>query len=108
MDGAGLSDHEQRILSEIESDLQGDETLDRRMRTMRWGHPVPHLPTRMPKPSGLTVSLLGALSLTLLIAAVVTTAQALIWAFAVVWAVTVLGAFQLVCCWMKRTGDRGT
>lgn len=111
MDGAGLSDHEQRILSEIESELQTDSSLERSLRTMRWGQRQPHPWTRMFRANGLLLAVLGSVSLTLLIAAVATTAPVLLWAFAAAWALTVLVALRLAARWSRRLrgGDgRGT
>jgi hypothetical protein len=101
MDGAGLSDHEQRILSEIESGLRGDSSLERRLRTMRWGPPIPRPSTRVFRLNGLALALLGSVSLTLLITAGVTAAPSLIWAFAAVWGLTVVVAVRLVCRWSR-------
>jgi hypothetical protein len=113
MDGAGLSDHEQRILSEIESRLQTDASLERRLRTMRWGRSMPHPSTRMPRisrmfrPSGLLLTLLGSLSLILLIAAAVSTGPLLIWAFAAAWGLTVLVGLRLAVRWSRRRRGGG-
>lgn len=107
MDGAGLSDHEQRILSEIESQLQGDSSLERKLRTMHWGRSLPHPSTRMFKPNGLLLAFLGLVSLILLIAAVATTAPVLIWAFATAWALTVVVALRLAVRWSRRPGGGG-
>jgi hypothetical protein len=107
MDGAGLSDHEQRILSEIESELRGDPALERRLRTMRWGCSLPHPATRMFRLNGLVLAVLGLVSVTLLIAAAATTVPLLIWAFAAAWGLTVLVALRLTVRWSRRLRGGG-
>ncbi|GGZ64302.1 DUF3040 domain-containing protein [Streptomyces subrutilus] len=90
MDGAGLSDREQRALSAIEAHLKGDRSLDRRLRSVPGRHRL------------LAACLLGAVTVGLLVAASVTVAQPLIWAFAAAWLLTVLTALPLVGRWVRR------
>ncbi|MGW0752270.1 DUF3040 domain-containing protein [Streptomyces sp. NPDC002587] len=94
MDGAGLSDHEQRALSAIEADLKGDRSLDRLLRS---GHPRHRV---------LAACLLGAVTVALLVAASVTVAAPLIWAFAAAWVLTVVTALPLVGRWARRRWQR--
>lgn len=94
MDGAGLSDHERRALSAIESQLKGDRSLDRRLRS---AHHRNH---------AVAAWLLGALTVALLIAASVTVSQPLIWAFAATWIVTVFTALPLLGQWIRRRWQR--
>ncbi|MFD9263789.1 DUF3040 domain-containing protein [Streptomyces sp. NPDC059538] len=79
MDGAGLSDREQRALSAIEAELKGDRSLDRILRS------TSHRRHRI-----VAAWLLGAVAATLFVAASVTVSRLLIWAFAAVWTVTVI------------------
>ncbi|MER5207778.1 DUF3040 domain-containing protein [Streptomyces sp. NPDC002825] len=104
MDEANLSAHERRVLAEIEEELDRDESLARRLRTMR-RVPRPHLPSaaglgrHLPS---LGVAALGATTLALLVLAVATEAPALIWAFAGVWVLTLLTTLILVVRWTRR------
>jgi hypothetical protein len=98
-----LPEHEQRILDEMERALRRDRRLDRRMRTLR--------PSRRPDPARLlsrvaayrprvlTVALLLAVSTGLMVAGMVTSEPAVIWAFAVLWPVTLFAGFRLMCRW---------
>ena len=124
MDEAGLSDRERRILSEIESELQGEQELERRLRTMR-GHGQRSMPRMsrvlsrvrpgVRRPNGLVVCVLALASLVLLIAASLTVSPALIWVFAGTWTLTVVTAVPLIGRrWQERRsrrpqdrGDRG-
>ncbi|MEV6246073.1 DUF3040 domain-containing protein [Streptomyces sp. NPDC051742] len=104
MEEARLSERERRILAEIEEQLDQDETLAHRLRTMRRG---PRLPLRQPsaarrRMTALGVAALGALSLTLLVLAVATEAPPLIWAFAATWVLTLVTLLRLVVRWSKR------
>ncbi|WP_328929190.1 DUF3040 domain-containing protein [Streptomyces sp. NBC_00190] len=90
MDGAGLSDHEQRALSAIEADLKGDRSLDRLLRS---GHP---------RRRTLAACLLGAVTVALFVAASVTVSQPLIWAFAAAWTLTAVTALPLIGRWASR------
>ncbi|WP_274555513.1 DUF3040 domain-containing protein [Streptomyces spiramyceticus] len=102
MDGAGLSDHEQRILAEIEGKLQGDDqTLDRRLRTMRSRH-LPHIPPVRIRARGLAICLMGAISAALLIAASTTVKPAFLWAFAAAWIITFVSAVPVFGRWCLR------
>lgn len=112
MEEARLSQRERRILAEIENDLRKDEPLDRRLRTMRRGTPLPKDVARGVRGgvrrhrSGLGVALLGALTLALLVLAVATEAPALIWAFAAVWVLTLCCLLRLVIRWSRRLHER--
>ncbi|MEU6890480.1 DUF3040 domain-containing protein [Streptomyces sp. NPDC046557] len=90
MDGAGLSDRERRALSAIESQLKGDRSLDRRLRSVHRRHQT------------VAACLLGALTIALLVAASVTVSQPLIWAFAATWIVTVFTTLPLLGQWIRR------
>jgi Flp pilus assembly protein TadB len=109
MDGAGLSDHERRILSEIESQLEDDQDLERKLRTMR-GQRSPRTVSRIARTvgvKGLTVCVLGVTSLILLISAVLTVSSALLWVFAVTWTLTLIMAVRLVARrWRERRRKR--
>lgn len=106
MDGAGLSDHERRILSEIESQLEGDQDLERKLRTMR-GQRSPRTVSRIVGANGLTVCVLSVTSLILLISAVLTVSAALIWVFAVTWTLTLITVVRLVARrWRGRRRKR--
>ncbi|GAA3503868.1 hypothetical protein GCM10019016_109800 [Streptomyces prasinosporus] len=98
-----LTEHEQRVLDEIERALRRDRRLDRRMRALRPGRrpDVPHLLRRTAsyRPRGLTVAALLAVSVTLMVAGMVTSAPGVIWAFAAVWPPTLCAAFRLLCRW---------
>ncbi|MGW5134368.1 DUF3040 domain-containing protein [Streptomyces sp. NPDC004135] len=98
-----LPDHEQRILDEMERVLRRDRRLDRRMRTLR--------PSRRPDPARvlarlasyrpriLTVAVLVAVSTGLMVAGMVTSQPAVIWAFAALWPLTLFAGFRLMCRW---------
>ncbi|MGW0390637.1 DUF3040 domain-containing protein [Streptomyces sp. NPDC003042] len=90
MDGAGLSDREQRALSAIEAQLKGDRSLDRVLRSANRGRRI------------LAACLLGVVTVILLIAASVTVAQPLIWGFAAAWILTVCTALPLIAQWAHR------
>ncbi|MEX0168298.1 DUF3040 domain-containing protein [Streptomyces sp. LMG1-1-1.1] len=99
MDEARLSAREQRVLAEIEEQLDRDEPLARHLRTMRRG---PRL--RLPSRSGdhHRLPALGALTLTLLVLAVATEAPLLIWLFAASWVLTLVALLSLVIRWSRR------
>lgn len=90
MDGAGLSDREQRALSAIEAHLKGDRSLDRLLRSVH------------PRRRAAAACLLGAVTAGLLVAASVTVSQPLIWAFAGAWILTVVTALPLLGAWVRR------
>lgn len=90
MDGAGLSDREQRALSAIEAHLKGDRSLDRILRSAHRRH-------RTALACGL-----GAVTVALLVAASVTVSQPLIWGFAAAWILTVFTALPLIGQWVRR------
>ncbi|CAM5342350.1 DUF3040 domain-containing protein [Streptomyces avidinii] len=95
MDGAGLSDREQRALSAIEAELKGDRSLDRILRS------TSHRRQRI-----VAAWLLGALAAALFVAASVTVSRLLIWVFAAVWTVAVILALPLSVQWLRRRGQR--
>ncbi|MFJ5807783.1 DUF3040 domain-containing protein [Streptomyces sp. NBC_01426] len=90
MGGAGLSDHEQRALSEIEAQLKGDRSLNRRLRSASLRQRI------------VTACGLGALTVALLVAAAITVAQPLIWSFAAAWILTVVMSLPLIGQWVRR------
>ncbi len=90
MDGAGLSDREQRAFSAIEAQLRQDRSLDRLMRSAPRRHRV------------VAACLLGAVTAALFVAASVTVSQALMWAFAATWTLTVVTALPLLGRWLLR------
>ncbi|MFD7466454.1 DUF3040 domain-containing protein [Streptomyces tendae] len=94
-----LPDHEQRILDEVERALSRDRRLDRRLRTLRLRRRPD--PTRLAayRPRTVTVLLLLAVSVTLMVVGIVTSAPGVIWAFAGVWPVTLFAVFRLLCRW---------
>ena len=99
MDGAGLSDREQRALSAIEAELKGDRSFDRILRSTRRRNRI------------VAACLLAAVTVALLVAASVTVAQPLIWAFAAAWILTVFTALPLIGQWIHRrwqNRDRGS
>ncbi|MGW0367142.1 DUF3040 domain-containing protein [Streptomyces sp. NPDC002990] len=95
MDGAGLSDREQRALSAIEAHLKGDRSLDRILRS------APPRRHRL-----VAACLLGAVTVALLVAASVTVAPPLIWGFAGAWILTVVTALPLVVQAVQRRWQR--
>ncbi|MFF8378386.1 DUF3040 domain-containing protein [Streptomyces sp. NPDC015661] len=104
MDEAGLSAHERRVLAEIEEALDRDESLARRLRTMR-RVPRPHAPSIAGVRRHLSsfgVASLGATTLVLFVLAVATEAPVLIWAFAAVWVLTLVALLILVVRWARR------
>ncbi|WP_411103849.1 DUF3040 domain-containing protein [Streptomyces sp. cmx-4-9] len=94
MDGAGLSDHEQRALSAIEAQLKGDRSLNRVLGSAHRRHRLG------------AACLLGAVTVALLIAASVTVSQPLIWAFATAWILTAVTALPLLGQWAHRRWQR--
>ncbi|MEV8585574.1 hypothetical protein AB0424_01425 [Streptomyces sp. NPDC051180] len=107
MDEAPLTARERQVLAEIEGELDRDEPLAHRLRTMgRGGRLRPLSRTRGRSPGGPpeagrvpasgVVALLGALTLVLLVLAVVTEATVLIWAFAAVWVLTLTALARLL------------
>ncbi|WP_327266225.1 DUF3040 domain-containing protein [Streptomyces sp. NBC_01232] len=94
MDGAGLSDREQRALSAIEAELKGDRSLDRILRS-----------TSHRRHRTVAAWLLGAVAVALFVAASVTVSRLLLWAFAAVWTAAALLALPLVTQWLRRRGQ---
>ncbi|MFF4263787.1 DUF3040 domain-containing protein [Streptomyces virginiae] len=95
MDGAGLSDREQRALSAIEAELKGDRSLDRILRS-----------TSHRRRRTVAAWLLGAVAAVLFVAASVTVSRLLIWLFAAVWTSAVILALPLVGQWLRRRRQR--
>ncbi|MGA5065118.1 DUF3040 domain-containing protein [Streptomyces exfoliatus] len=111
MEEARLSERERRILAEIEEQLDQDEPLAHRLRTMRRAPRLPLRPASAARRrmTALGVAALGALSLTLLVLAVATEAPQLIWAFAATWVLTLVTLLRLVVRWSRRmAASRGT
>ncbi|MFJ4333203.1 MULTISPECIES: DUF3040 domain-containing protein [unclassified Streptomyces] len=96
-----LPDHEQRILDEVERALRRDRRLERRLRTLRLRR-LPD-PARLAayRPRAMTVFLLLAVSVTLMVVGIVTSAPGVIWAFAGVWPLTLFAVFRLLCRWTE-------
>ncbi|MFG2988082.1 DUF3040 domain-containing protein [Streptomyces sp. NPDC048257] len=95
MDGAGLSDREQRALSAIEAELKGDRSLDRILRS-----------TSHRRHRTVAAWLLGAVAVALFVAASATTSRLLLWGFAAVWTVTAVLALPLIGQWLRRRWQR--
>ncbi|MBO4260102.1 DUF3040 domain-containing protein [Streptomyces griseorubiginosus] len=97
MSTSRLPDHEQRALDEMERALSRDRRLERRLRTFR--------PSRRPdlarlaayRPRLLTVTFLLLVSIGLMVAGIVTSEPAVIWAFAGVWPAALFASFRLLC-----------
>ncbi|WP_328787118.1 MULTISPECIES: DUF3040 domain-containing protein [unclassified Streptomyces] len=96
MDGAGLSDREQRALSAIEAELKGDRSLDRILRSA-----TSHRRHRI-----VAAWLLGAAAAVLFVAASLTVSRLLIWVFAAVWTSAVVLALPLVGQCLQRRRAR--
>lgn len=90
MDGAGLSDREERAFSAIEAQLRQDRSLERMLRSTPRRHRI------------VAACLLGAVTAALFVAASVTVSQPLIWAFAAAWTLTVVTALPLIGRWLLR------
>ncbi|WP_267244750.1 DUF3040 domain-containing protein [Streptomyces sp. PR69] len=108
MDGTGFTDHERRILDEIENGLRQDALLDRKLRTMRrTPAPLTQLwSTLHRRPLAVAGWTLAAVSLVLLVLAVLTSAPALIWAFAAAYTLTLVCALRGVIVWSRRFSAR--
>ncbi|TJZ96307.1 DUF3040 domain-containing protein [Actinacidiphila oryziradicis] len=101
MGGAGLSDREQRLLSEIEAALRKDGAVDRSLRTLRLSTRR-HLWEEIRRPHAVLVAALAAASLCLLVAGSLTSVAALIWVSAGMWLATLLMGFGLLRKWTGR------
>lgn len=102
MDGPRLSDREQRILAQIEATLGQDKHLEYRLRTLRlsvWVRCV----ERIRRVRGRALAVLAVASMSLLVAAICTSAPGLIAALAVTWAVTLVLGFTALCAWTRRS-----
>lgn len=112
MDEVRLSARELRALAEIEEQLDQDESLAHRLRTMRRGLrlSVPSAGAARRRLPALGVVALGVTTVTLLVLAVGTEEPALIWAFAAVWVLTLVSLLRLVVRWSRRraAGPRTT
>ncbi|MER6449689.1 hypothetical protein DEJ51_32600 [Streptomyces venezuelae] len=95
MDGAGLSDSEQRALSAIEAELKADRSLDRILRS-----------TSHRRQRTVAAWLLGVAAAVLFVAASVTVSRILIWVFAAVWTSAVILALPLAGQWLGRRRQR--
>ncbi|MFE2125556.1 DUF3040 domain-containing protein [Streptomyces amritsarensis] len=90
MDGAGLSDREQRALSAIEAELRGDRALDRMLRSgRRRGRAV-------------WAGVWGAATVALFVAASATVSEPLLWGCAAAWTLTVATALPPAVEWAHR------
>ncbi|GAA0913702.1 DUF3040 domain-containing protein [Streptomyces thermoalcalitolerans] len=97
-----LSDHEKRILNEIERALSRDRRLVRRLRRQqrsRWRAFLSRIVSYSPRVW--TVGVLLALSMVLLTAGIVTSVPVVIWAFAVMWPVALFAVLRLLCRWTE-------
>ncbi|MFF5970413.1 DUF3040 domain-containing protein [Streptomyces sp. NPDC012769] len=97
MEEARLSARERRILAEIEEALRRDETLDRRLRSMRRGRRG--VPRRL-LPLGVALAFAGAA--VLVVPANATGRAAYVWAFAAAWVTALAGLTVLVVRWCRR------
>ncbi|MBC9726501.1 DUF3040 domain-containing protein [Streptomyces sp. TRM68367] len=97
-----LPDHEQRILDEMERALRRDRRLDRRLRTLR-ARRFPDLARLAAySPRLRTVVSLLAVSVALMVAGIVTSEPAVIWAFAALWPLALFAVFRTLCRWTER------
>ncbi|MEU9858218.1 DUF3040 domain-containing protein [Streptomyces sp. NPDC047974] len=103
MDEARLSAHERRVLAGIEADLGADEGLARRMA----GHRPAPRPPRVTGRGAVGAVALGAVTLTLLVLAVATSAPGLIWGFAAAWVVTLTLLLRMVVRWTRCRAGGG-
>lgn len=94
MDGAGLSDREQRALSAIEAELKADRALDRMLRSGRR--------RRRAAWSGMWAAATAAL----FVAASVTVSEALLWGCAAAWVLTVVTALPPAVEWVHHRRRR--
>ncbi|MFJ4871642.1 DUF3040 domain-containing protein [Streptomyces sp. NPDC088757] len=107
-----LSEHERRVLAEMEERLDRDEPLARRLRTTRpRSRPLPSSPSpaagarrRLP---ALGMASLAVVALVLLVLAVTTGSPALVWAFAAVWILTLLAVLGVFVRRARRRAGRG-
>ncbi|MBW5481464.1 DUF3040 domain-containing protein [Streptomyces bambusae] len=108
MDGRGLSEHEQKILGEIERTLASDALLARRLTTMRRGVRPWTGPVATVREHVLAVAawLAGLAALVLFVPAVSRSSPTLIWAFAGAWVLTLVCVLRLVCRWCRRCAER--
>ncbi|MGW6393239.1 DUF3040 domain-containing protein [Streptomyces sp. NPDC055103] len=97
MDEVRLSPRERRILAEMEETLRQDQTLDRRLRSMRQG------PCGVPRrllPVGVALAFAAA---AVLVGLATTTGRAVyVWAFAGTWVLALSGLTVLVVRWCRR------
>ncbi|WP_030765040.1 DUF3040 domain-containing protein [Streptomyces sp. NRRL F-2664] len=90
MDGAGLSDREQRALSAIEAELRADRALDRMLRSGR------------PSRRAVWTAVWAAATVALFVAAAVRVSEPLLWGCAAAWALTVATALPAAVQWVHR------
>ncbi|MEU4352968.1 DUF3040 domain-containing protein [Streptomyces virginiae] len=94
MDGAGLSDREQRALSAIEAELKGDRGLDRMMRSGRR------------RRRAAWAGVWAAVTTALFVAASVTVSEALLWSCSAAWVLTVVTALPPAVEWAHHRRRR--
>ncbi|MFJ7775795.1 DUF3040 domain-containing protein [Streptomyces yangpuensis] len=87
MDGAGLSDREQRVLSAIEAELRTDRALDRMLRSGRR------------RRRAARAGVWGALTVALFVAASATVSEPLLWGCAAALTLTVVTALPQAVRW---------
>lgn len=101
VDGSGLSDHERRVLDEMEASLRGDAGPGRRARTAcricGW-----RLRAMCCRARAWAVLALGLVVLSLLVIGIRTAAPGVIWAFAFVWPLGLFTALRLMSRRTKR------
>jgi hypothetical protein len=87
-----LSEHEQRILDEMEAALDRDHRLNRRLRTVRLACRLRAGWAAATVTRGLILAMTTLASLILLVVAASTSNPGVIWAFVATWSVLLLGA----------------
>ncbi len=100
MDGPSLSEREQQILQQVEAALRQDERFDRRMQSLGQGRK--HRLRTVRLSPGRSLTLLCMLSMSLMIAAAITSNTPLIVAFAAVWGVNLAVAVIWLCAWSRK------
>ncbi|CAL9642708.1 DUF3040 domain-containing protein [Streptomyces sp. Tu 3180] len=97
-----LTEHEQRVLEEMERELRRDRRLDRRLRALRRHGRPNRLRDAFRDPRPWAVVLLLAVCVALMAAGVVTSDPRVIWAFAVVWPLMPYAVLRLLGRWPDR------
>lgn len=100
MDGPSLSGHERHILQQVEAALRQDARFDRRMQSLDQG--CNHRLRRVRLSPGRSLALLCMLSMSLMIAAILTANTPLTVAFAAVWGLTLAVAVIWLCAWSRK------